>query len=146
MLIDAKDEYLTPALVAARFKVSIPTVYRWMFPEDPAAPGEPTDWGEPEDRGARARGLSREGGEVAMWLLLTETPAEIPTHCPTCRPDLDPESYVLAWCGEHRPDLAGSGDGLVAIGQDYLGAVEAGGESNRLLCELLHRPAGGPTR
>jgi hypothetical protein len=33
MLIDAKDEYLTPALVAARFKVSIPTVYRWMSPE-----------------------------------------------------------------------------------------------------------------
>ena len=43
MLIEAKDEYLTPALVAARFKVSIPTVYRWMSPEDPAAPGEPTN-------------------------------------------------------------------------------------------------------
>ena len=48
-----------------------------------------------------------------MWLLLTETPAEIPPHCPTCRPDLDPESFVVAFCGEHRPDISGTADALV---------------------------------
>jgi excisionase family DNA binding protein len=33
MLLEEKDEYLTPALVAARLKVSQPTVFRWLSPK-----------------------------------------------------------------------------------------------------------------
>ena len=38
MLLQERDELLTPADVAARTKTSIPTVYRWLKPEDPDAP------------------------------------------------------------------------------------------------------------
>jgi hypothetical protein len=67
-----------------------------------------------------------------MWLALDPIP-EIPTNCPTCAPDLGPETYVVAWCGQHRPTFVGSCDELarVAAGQDYIMVGEAGGEPNR---------------
>jgi hypothetical protein len=71
--------------------------------------------------------------------MTTWTPDSIPeiaSHCPACTPDLDPESYVLAWCRAHRPDLGGSGDEIakVVLGQDYLsGTGEAGGEASRAI-------------
>jgi hypothetical protein len=38
MLLQERDELLTPADVAERTKTSIATCYRWMNPPDPAAP------------------------------------------------------------------------------------------------------------
>jgi hypothetical protein len=38
MLLEAKGEFLTPADVAARLKVSLPTVYRLLNPKSPGAP------------------------------------------------------------------------------------------------------------
>jgi len=38
MLLEAKGEFLTPADVAARLKVSLPMVYRLLNPKSPGAP------------------------------------------------------------------------------------------------------------
>jgi hypothetical protein len=74
---------------------------------------------------------------------------EIASHCQTCFPDLDPESYVSAWCRDHAPDLGGSGDEMAKanLGQDYLsGTGEAGGEASRAVCALIHGVPVGQVR
>ena len=80
--------------------------------------------------------------------MTTWTPDSIPeieSKCRGCAPDIDPESYVLEWCRAHRPDLGGSGDEIAkaVLGQEYLsGTAEAGGESSRAVCALIHGARG----
>lgn len=90
------------------------------------------------DRTRRPRKLE------AAQPMTTWTPDSIPeieSKCPGCVPHLDPEGYVLAWCGAHTPDLGGSGDEIAktALGQESLsGTAEAGGESSRAVCAVIH--------
>jgi hypothetical protein len=61
--------------------------------------------------------------------------------CPRCAPDLDPSTIVLEidWCDRHRPTIHGADDALVTVGNTLTGGQEAGGDSNRSFCELIHR-------
>lgn len=64
--------------------------------------------------------------------------------CPGCHPEWDPTVDILETrhCGEHTPQYEMPEPG---IERTYLsGAAEAGGDANRALCGLIHRPARCP--
>lgn len=71
---------------------------------------------------------------------------EVPTTCPKCYPDIcaDPEyQYVVVWCNAHAPDLRGTADAeaklSIGAGVPSTGnGVEAGGDGNRSICDLIH--------
>lgn len=68
------------------------------------------------------------------------TPEEIPTTCPSCYPDIDPESYVIAWCQAHSPECRGTDDDLsVHRGLFLTSSMEAGGHGNQDMCEQIHQ-------
>ena len=64
-------------------------------------------------------------------------------YCPDCEPDADPLRDILdvRWCEHHAPPRAGTADAAVAPTAFISGSAEAGGETNRRWCELLHRQA-----
>lgn len=74
-----------------------------------------------------------------------DTPKEIPTTCPTCYPDIDPDTYAVAWCGAHSPMLDGIDDAIAKkLENPWLtGSGEAGGLGNQAVCEQIHQPRHG---
>ncbi len=68
---------------------------------------------------------------------LADSGHEIMPVCPACYPAKDPSTYVVTWCGDHRPSVAGSDDPPVP--EWITGSAEAGGSSNRAICEQVHR-------
>lgn len=69
-----------------------------------------------------------------------ETPIVTRAYCPVCEPEADPlkELLEVSYCNlqGHRPTFTGDADMIVA---PISGTGEAGGESNRALCDALHR-------
>lgn len=67
-------------------------------------------------------------------------------YCPGCEPDADPLRDILdvRWCELHTPPRGGTADGSVTSDAFMSGSAEAGGETNRRWCELLHREARRP--
>ncbi len=63
MILEAKDEYLTPAIVAARLKVSIPTVYPCRRLRTQVLPVSSAEDAGQEGR-ARMRSSLRTGGNM----------------------------------------------------------------------------------
>lgn len=63
--------------------------------------------------------------------------------CPTCEPLADPMVEILdtRYCDQHPPDRGGADDVSVGFDGALSGAAEAGGEANRIWCQLLHRDA-----
>jgi hypothetical protein len=71
-----------------------------------------------------------------------ETPPEIPTRCPSCAPELEADTYVIAYCLSHSPSLDGIADQQASpiVGTDWIsGSAEAGGDTNRAACAFFHR-------
>lgn len=83
---------------------------------------------------------------------MTDFPPEKPSvaraYCPGCEPLADSQQEVLdvQWCEAHLPAREGADDALVSSNGTLFGSAEAGGDGNRLWCELLHRPAPRPGR
>ena len=73
-------------------------------------------------------------------VFMTE-PADTPRlgvpWCPTCEPDRDMTREILdvRYCPIHTPSWAGADD---PAGTDAIPIVEAGGEANRNMCDLIH--------
>ncbi|MBI3627814.1 MAG: hypothetical protein HY220_03695 [Candidatus Sungbacteria bacterium] len=61
-------------------------------------------------------------------------------YCPGCEPDADPFSEILdtRWCEAHQPPREGADDGAVDSEAFLSGSSEAGGDSNRAWCAVLH--------
>lgn len=78
---------------------------------------------------------------------MTEYPASSPvvarSWCPLCEPLADPTLEILdvRYCDQHTPARAGPDDGIVTSEGALSGGTEAGGDANRLWCQLLHRDA-----
>lgn len=58
--------------------------------------------------------------------------------CPVCCPDVDPETYVVSWCGVHVPDHSGADDAKV-LPLYGVGLLLEGGEDGEQWCHLIHR-------
>ncbi|PYN00691.1 MAG: hypothetical protein DME08_03185 [Candidatus Rokuibacteriota bacterium] len=80
---------------------------------------------------------------AAVTEFVAETPALGRSFCPGCEPDADPTLEILdvRWCDAHLPHRDGSDDGTVRSEAFLSGSAEAGGDANRLWCQLLHRDA-----
>jgi hypothetical protein len=78
-----------------------------------------------------------------MTDFLAESPPVARGYCPGCEPDADPTSEILdvRWCEPHTPGRDGVDDAAVISNSFMSGSAEAGGESNRRWCELLHGTA-----
>lgn len=78
---------------------------------------------------------------------LPDTPVISRDWCPTCEPERDPtqETLEVRHCHHHQPDRAGLDDQAVTSQSYMSGGAEAGGEENRVACDLLHRGV-APTR
>jgi hypothetical protein len=63
-------------------------------------------------------------------------------YCPGCEPDADPIAEILdtRWCATHMPSQAGADDASVVADIFLTGSGDAGGEDNRRMCEIFHRP------
>jgi hypothetical protein len=74
---------------------------------------------------------------------LTDTPRVGRDYCPSCEPNADPAREILdvRWCESHTPNRDGVDDEAVTAAAYLSGTAEAGGDDNRRLCELIHRPA-----
>ena len=59
--------------------------------------------------------------------------------CPRCDPGFDSERDVVDWCNEHIPRPTGPDDTRVQGVQYVSGMSESGGETNRRMCNGLHR-------
>jgi hypothetical protein len=72
---------------------------------------------------------------------LADSPVVARAWCPGCEPVADPTLEILdiRYCDTHAPARVGSDDAVVTSEGYVSGSTEAGGESNRLWCELLHR-------
>lgn len=83
---------------------------------------------------------------------MTDFPPEKPSiaraYCPGCEPLADGQQEVLdvQWCEAHLPAREGADDALVSSNGTLFGSAEAGGDGNRLWCDLLHRAAPRPLR
>ena len=75
---------------------------------------------------------------------LPDSPIVTEARCPTCHPDLDFTDglYEVHYCDLHPPDRAGAADHAVDTSVYVGSGAEAGGESNRAWCALLHRERG----
>ena len=69
---------------------------------------------------------------------LEETPSLGIRWCPACEPDRDPTWEILqvVYCFAHMPSVVGADDGA-ALHAYLSGTMEAGGESNRAICDFL---------
>ena len=74
---------------------------------------------------------------------LPDSPAVARAWCPGCEPLADPIAQILdlRYCDQHLPHRDGSADESVTSDNYLSGSAEAGGDANRLWCELLHRDA-----
>jgi hypothetical protein len=65
------------------------------------------------------------------------------SYCPGCETNADPSEEILEvnWCDPHAPTRAGFDDARVTSAGFLSGTDEAGGDSNRRWCELLHEEA-----
>lgn len=74
---------------------------------------------------------------------LAESPLVARAWCPGCEPHADPllEILEVRWCDQHLPSRLGAADSTVTVQGFLSGSAEAGGEANRLWCQLLHRDA-----
>ena len=73
---------------------------------------------------------------------LPDSPLVARAWCPGCEPLADPTLQILdlRYCDQHLPPRSGADDDTVASESYLSGSAEAGGDANRLWCELLHRP------
>jgi hypothetical protein len=77
--------------------------------------------------------------------VVSEPPLDSPVvarpWCPGCEPLADPILQILdlRYCDQHVPHRDGSDDDSVTSDNYLSGSAEAGGDANRLWCELLHR-------
>jgi hypothetical protein len=69
-------------------------------------------------------------------------------YCPGCEPfaDVLRELLEVRWCEAHMPPRDGPDDALVRSAAALSGSGEAGGEDNRIWCELVHRRPPRPAR
>ena len=69
-----------------------------------------------------------------------EKPLVVRCYCPGCEPFADGLQEILdvRWCETHLPTREGADDALVTSSGTPFGSAEAGGDGNRLWCELLH--------
>ena len=76
-----------------------------------------------------------------MTDFLADAPIVARAYCPGCEPGADPTREILdvRWCDAHAPARDGSDDATVTSDAFLSGSAEAGGDANRLWCELLHR-------
>ena len=76
-----------------------------------------------------------------MTEYILDTPSVARMYCPGCEPEVDPISEIVdvRWCESHAPPSAGFDDAAVGAADHFSGTAEAGGEDNRLWCEILHR-------
>lgn len=84
---------------------------------------------------------SPQRGEVtAMTEYLADSPVIAHSWCPGCEPLRDPTLEILdvRYCDSHAPKRGGADDTSVRSESYASGSTEAGGESNRLWCELFH--------
>lgn len=70
-----------------------------------------------------------------------DSPVVARAWCPGCEPLADPTLQLLdiRYCDQHLPGRDGLDDATVAADAHLSGSAEAGGDANRLWCELLHR-------
>ena len=76
-----------------------------------------------------------------MTEYITSSPVVARAWCPLCDPLADPTLEILdvRYCDPHAPGREGSDDGMVTSDTAPSGSTEAGGDANRLWCQLLHR-------
>jgi hypothetical protein len=74
---------------------------------------------------------------------LADSPVVARSWCPGCEPLADPTLEILdvRYCDQHAPARSGSDDTHVTSDSSLSGSAEAGGDANRLWCQLLHREA-----
>jgi hypothetical protein len=72
---------------------------------------------------------------------LAASPVVARSWCPGCEPSADPLIEILDvhYCDAHTPDRDGAADAIVPSEIILTGSSEAGGEANRIWCDLLHR-------
>jgi hypothetical protein len=72
---------------------------------------------------------------------LASSPVVARPWCPGCEPLTDPTLEILdvRYCDQHVAEQAGSDDGRVMADGYLSGNAEAGGDANRLWCQLFHR-------
>jgi len=83
--------------------------------------------------------MSQAGQGASQGASLSESehiPAE--TWCPECSGPPQNERASVAYCQIHMPPTTGEADRLIEPGA-YIFHGEAGGDENRLTCNLLHR-------
>jgi hypothetical protein len=78
---------------------------------------------------------------------LPDSPVVARACCPGCEPLADPTVEILdiRYCEVHVPGRDGSDDESVTLDSHLSGTAEAGGDANRLWCELFHREAASVT-
>ncbi len=71
---------------------------------------------------------------------LAESPFLARPWCPVCEPDRNPAEEILdtRYCGLHAPSYVGADDAGVVYGYLASSSSEAGGEGNRVICDLVH--------
>ncbi len=76
-----------------------------------------------------------------MTEYVADSPVVARAWCPGCEPFADPTLEILdiRYCDPHSPPRRGEADTTVTPEGWVSGSSEAGGESNRLWCQLLHR-------
>jgi hypothetical protein len=76
-----------------------------------------------------------------------DSPIVARAWCPGCEPLADPTVQILdiRYCDQHLPAREGADDASVTSDSCLSGSAEAGGDANRLWCELLHRGAPRPS-
>jgi hypothetical protein len=81
-----------------------------------------------------------------MTDFLADAPVVARAYCPGCEPGADPTREILdvRWCDAHAPQRDGPDDATVTSDAFLSGSAEAGGDANRLWCELLHRGPKAP--
>jgi hypothetical protein len=79
---------------------------------------------------------------------LPDSPVVARAWCPGCEPLADPTLQILdlRYCDQHVPGRDGMDDTSVTTDAHLSGSTEAGGDANRLWCELFHRPGPHATR
>ena len=76
---------------------------------------------------------------------LSDSPVVARSWCPGCEPLADPTLEILdvRYCDLHLPSREGQADAEVRTGDYLSGSTEAGGDSNRAWCEVIHQDSPG---
>jgi hypothetical protein len=75
---------------------------------------------------------------------LSDTPHLGTNWCPECEPERDPFAEILleVWCDRHRPGSGGPDDELAGRTPLAVLPAEIDPETNRAVCNLIHRAEG----